>query len=168
MTNSLHALAEQVAAELRRTGRQLVLAESCTAGLVAAALGSVPGISRYLCGSAVVYQERTKTAWLGVPESLFASPGVVSPDVAKAMAANALQRTPYADLAASITGHLGPSAPPELDGMIEIAVQHRGNPPTVIEQHLPLGHARSQEMTRRERQIAAAEAVLRALLPALA
>ncbi|HEX6987400.1 MAG TPA: CinA family protein, partial [Planctomycetaceae bacterium] len=92
--------AERVADRLRLSGHQLVLAESCTAGLVAAALGGVPGISRHLCGSAVVYQERTKAAWLDVPESLLAERGAVSAEVAAAMAAGALDRTPHADVAA--------------------------------------------------------------------
>jgi PncC family amidohydrolase len=168
MTNSLYALAEQIAAGLTRTGRQLVLAESCTAGLVAASLGSVPGISQHLCGSAVVYQERTKSAWLGVPQSLFADPGVVSAEVAKTMTAKVLEQTPYADLAASVTGHLGPHAPAELDGLIYIAVQDRDQPPTVIERRLPARLGTPPDVTRRERQIAAAETVLQALLSTLA
>jgi PncC family amidohydrolase len=159
--------ARLVAETLAESGRQLVLAESCTAGLVVASLGVVPGISRHLCGSAVVYQESTKAAWLGVPEALFASPGVVSADVAAAMTAGALARTPHANLAAAVTGHLGPGAPSDLDGVIYVAVQFRGEGPTVMCHRLTTGVEPDAVRARRERQREAAELVLDQLLAAL-
>ena len=85
-----------------------------------------------------------------------------------ALALSEQQGVPYADLAASITGHLGPHAPAELDGLIYIAVQDRGQVPTVIERRLPARLGTPPDATRRERQIAATEAVLQALLSALA
>jgi len=164
---TLHVRARTVAAELIRTGRQLVLAESCTAGLVAASLGGVPGISRHLCGSAVVYQERTKAAWLDVPESLFASPGVVSAEVAAAMTAGALRRTPFADLAAAVTGHLGPEAPEALDGVVFISVERRDGGPSVTRHSLGYGEAVDPTVARLKRQTEAAELVLRQILEVL-
>lgn len=106
---ALLVVARELALILERRNLRLVLAESCTAGLAAAQLARVPGISRYLCGSAVVYQEATKTAWLGVPAEYFqpGGPGVVSGETAAAMADGVLERTPPADLAVAITGHLG-------------------------------------------------------------
>ncbi|MCA9159342.1 MAG: CinA family protein, partial [Planctomycetales bacterium] len=53
---------------------RLVLVESCTAGRVAATLGELPGISQWLCGSLVVYRNASKSAWLGVPDSLLDDP----------------------------------------------------------------------------------------------
>jgi PncC family amidohydrolase len=159
--------AQEVAAALQSSGRQLVLAESCTAGLVAASLGSVPGISQHLCGSAVVYQERTKVAWLGVSESTLQRIGAVSEEVADEMATSILERTPFADLSAAVTGHLGPDAPAELDGVVFIAVKARDEP-AKIERHVLGADA---ELTRQElrawRQVRAAEIVLRSILAAL-
>ena len=82
--------------------QQLVLAESCTAGLAASRLGGMPGISRHFCGSSVVYQERTKQDWLDISESLLESQGAVSEPVARQMALNSLQQTGTATLSASI------------------------------------------------------------------
>lgn len=166
---ALVSLAREVAERLERTGRQLVLAESCTAGLVAAALATVPGISRHLCGSAVVYQERTKSEWLSVPAELLADRGAVSAEVAAAMTAGVLDRTPYADLAAAVTGHLGPDAPTELDGQVYIAIQTRDQQPIV--RHFRLGDGATEESSslpaRQHRQIEAAHLVLELILAAI-
>lgn len=122
--------AEQLAAELQRTNTRIVFAESCTAGLVAAALSRIPGVSEYHCGSAVVYRNGTKAAWLGVPESLLEDPGPVSDVVAQAMATGVLQKTPEASLSTVVTGHLGPNAPPELDGVIYVATAEKSSSPS--------------------------------------
>lgn len=119
LSDALQTVARELAQQLKLANCQLVLAESCTGGRVAAELTRVPGISQFFCGSAVVYQEATKTAWLGVPQALFQpdGPGGVSGETAEAMAAGVLAHTPAADLAVAITGHLGPDAPPDLDGV---------------------------------------------------
>ena len=114
-----------LAGRLAETGRRLGLAESCTAGLVAASLGRVPGISRHLCGSLVTYRDATKTSWLGVPPPVLEQRTAVSEAVARLMATGALVATPEADLAASVTGHLGPNAPPEQDGLVYVGVAER-------------------------------------------
>jgi PncC family amidohydrolase len=110
---------------LAAAGRRIVFAESCTAGLASATLAGVPGISRWHCGSAVTYREQTKIDWLGVSERDVTELGAVSEPVARQMACGVLQRTPEADVAAAITGHLGPQAPGDLDGVIYVAVAHR-------------------------------------------
>ncbi|MGE0378880.1 MAG: CinA family protein [Planctomycetaceae bacterium] len=124
---SLLRSAEQLAERLRQTGSKAVFAESCTGGLVAAVLARIPGISDHLCGSAVVYRNATKAEWLGVSadDLANASIGPVSEEVAAAMAIGVLERTPEADLAASVTGHLGPDAPPDLDGVIYVGIALR-------------------------------------------
>jgi nicotinamide-nucleotide amidase len=116
-------------AALVRLNQRLVLVESCTAGMVAAELGQIPGISNYLCGSLVVYRNDSKAKWLGVSQELLDSPeiGPVSHQVTEALARAALDRTPEATIAAAITGHLGPGSPPNLDGIIYCGTAVRTN-----------------------------------------
>lgn len=165
----LDVIAQDVADALRRTNTQLVLAESCTAGLVAAALGGVPGISQHFCGSAVVYQEPTKTAWLEVPAESLAEFGAVSAEIATAMASGALATTPHADFALAITGHLGPDAPPELDGVVYLASQYRDEQAAVERHHLrPVESHLEKTAGRKARQEAAARLMLERVLKAAA
>lgn len=125
MTQPLSQLVTEVAALLRSSGQRIVFAESCTGGLVSALLARIPGISESHCGSAVVYRLDTKSKWLGVAEAHLLDPGPVSEIVAREMAVGVLARTPEADLAASITGHLGPNAPADQDGLVFMAVARR-------------------------------------------
>lgn len=158
-------LSKSVAHGLEDCGLRLVLAESCTAGLVAATLGKIPGISQYFCGSAVTYRNATKTAWLGVGEEVLDHPGPVSQIVAEQMATGALTATPEADLAGAITGHLGPDAPTEVDGVVFVGVARRGpfgQPPAATVQRYQL-----QTATRAKRQQEAARLVLQRLQAAV-
>ena len=148
---------------LTETGRRLVLAESCTAGLVAASLGRVPGISRHLCGSLVTYREASKTSWLGVPPPVLLRHTAVSEAVARLMASGALTVTPEADLAASVTGHLGPDAPPEQDGLIYVGVAER-QPETGEIMVVKVRRCRLVSNSRLPRQREAALCVLALLL----
>ena len=102
---------------LNRCNHQLVLAESCTAGLVASTLAGIPGASSVLIGSSVVYQVAAKQHWLGLTDTHFNTFDVVSAETSLAMATGALEKTPWATVAAAITGHLGPNAPVALDGV---------------------------------------------------
>ena len=111
-----HEAAAELVSLLANRKLQIVLAESCTAGLAAATLGRIAGISQWLVGSAVVYQLKTKEAWLGVSAESLLDPGPVSQLVSEQMARGALMETPHATVAASVTGHLGPDAPPGEDG----------------------------------------------------
>lgn len=105
---------------------KIVFAESCTGGLVSAALAGVPGISEWLCGSAVTYRSATKVAWLEVDARQIAQKTAVCSEVALQMAVGVLEKTPEADVALSITGHLGPGAPEEMDGLVFVAIATRG------------------------------------------
>jgi nicotinamide-nucleotide amidase len=138
MEDILLSAAHDLAERLKETHSRIVFAESCTAGLIAATLARVPGISAHLCGSAVVYRNETKSAWLSVSADDLAneSIGPVSGEVAAAMATGVLQMTPEADIAASITGHLGPDAPADLDGVIIVSIARRD--PVSAKSHVDL------------------------------
>jgi nicotinamide-nucleotide amidase len=97
----------QVAKLLRTSGLRLGLAESCSGGLLAARITSVPGASAYLAGSVVSYANDAKAELLGVDPALIEAKGAVSPEVAEAMALGALERFD-AGIAVSITGIAGP------------------------------------------------------------
>ncbi len=122
----IQKIAGDLADGLARTETRIVFAESCTAGLVSATLASVPGISNWLCGSAVVYREQTKTQWLNISTSLIEKHTAVSALVTMELARNVLEKTPEAGLAVAVTGHLGPDAPPQMDGTIYVGILWRG------------------------------------------
>ena len=133
MEQPLEKSLQEVAQLLLRGNSKIVFAESCTGGLLSATLSRVPGISAVHCGSAVVYRLDTKTRWLGVPAALLVDPGPVSEPVARAMSEGVLARTPEADVAISITGHLGPDAPTDQDGLVFVGIAIRGASSHVIE-----------------------------------
>ena len=125
MNAGIDELAARISTLLAECRTCVVFAESCTAGLVSASLARVPGISQFLCGSAVTYRETTKTQWLGVPPQVLQTCTAVSAQVASLMASGVLVHTPEANLAVSVTGHLGPDAPPDQDGLIYIGLAVR-------------------------------------------
>lgn len=84
------------------------LAESCTGGLVCAALTELAGSSEWFEGGYITYSNEAKTQCLGVPAALIESHGAVSEDVAKAMAEGARSHS-GSNVAVSITGIAGPS-----------------------------------------------------------
>jgi nicotinamide-nucleotide amidase len=88
-------------------GHRLGLAESCSAGLLAARITNVPGASAYMAGGVVAYSNEAKAELLGVDPALIGAKGAVSPEVAEAMAIGALERF-GADVAVSVTGIAGP------------------------------------------------------------
>jgi nicotinamide-nucleotide amidase len=100
-------LAQAVGEQLRRRGKTLVTAESCTGGLVGKLLTDVPGSSAYYLGGWVVYANRAKSSELGVAAELIERHGAVSDAVARAMAEGALARS-GADYGAALTGIAGP------------------------------------------------------------
>ncbi len=102
-------LVERLAARLRSTGQTLATAESCTGGLLAAAITDLPGSSAFFLGGVVPYGDRLKHEVLGVPEDLLAAKGAVSAEVAIAMAQGARERL-GTDLALSVTGIAGPAS----------------------------------------------------------
>ncbi|MDA0833576.1 MAG: nicotinamide-nucleotide amidohydrolase family protein [Planctomycetota bacterium] len=155
-TTSGMTAARQLSKSLIQHNKKLVLTESCTGGLVASWLTKIPGISAHFCGSAVVYRNETKHTWLDVPRKILIRPGPVSQIVAKAMARGVLIATPEADVAASITGHFGPDAPRQQDGLFFIGIASRNtNTPRVVVHRfrfpLPM-HELTPLKVRRQRQ----------------
>lgn len=100
-------LAASVIEACRAKGWRLATAESCTGGLVAAALTAVAGSSDVVERGFVTYSNRSKIDLLGVPDGTLAAVGSVSAEVALAMAAGAVSRAGV-DIAVSVTGIAGP------------------------------------------------------------
>jgi competence/damage-inducible protein CinA-like protein len=98
---------ELVLEACRARGLTLATAESCTGGLVAQRLTSVPGSSDVFFGSVVAYADEVKVRELGVPQELLEQHGAVSAEAAAAMAAGARERL-RADVAVAVTGIAGP------------------------------------------------------------
>ena len=99
--------AADVLALYRARGWRIATAESCTGGLIAAALTAVPGSSDVVDRGFVTYSNAAKTGMLGVPAALIEANGAVSAPVASAMALGALARSD-AHVAVSVTGVAGP------------------------------------------------------------
>ncbi len=88
-------------------GLTVAVAESCTGGLVSAALTETPGSSGYFAGGVVSYANEAKHDLLGVPPAVLAAHGAVSAQVARAMAEGARDRFGVT-LAGAVTGVAGP------------------------------------------------------------
>jgi nicotinamide-nucleotide amidase len=101
------SIAEIVLDLARTRGLSVATAESCTGGLVAARLTSVPGSSDVFRGGVVAYANDVKVGELGVPRAILEEHGAVSAEAARAMAEGARDRL-GADLAVSVTGVAGP------------------------------------------------------------
>lgn len=99
--------ARRVVAANRAIGRRVTLAESCTGGLVAAALTEIPGSSEVLEAAFVTYSNEAKQAQLRVSGDVLETFGAVSIATAWSMAQGALERT-GADVAVAVTGVAGP------------------------------------------------------------
>ena len=132
-SKQIRTACHELVESLRAAGERVVLAESCTAGLIAASIAQIPGASDILCGSAVTYRNDTKARWLQVRNRDIEQYTAVSKQVAEQMLVGVLDATPEADLAAAITGHLGPNAPGEQDGEVFLATARRGEPTPQIE-----------------------------------
>jgi nicotinamide-nucleotide amidase len=100
-------LARLLIDEARERSLRIVTAESCTGGLVAGAICSIPGSSDVFERGFVTYSNRAKQELLGVPGDLIADLGAVSEPVARMMAEGALENS-NAHLAVAVTGIAGP------------------------------------------------------------
>jgi len=108
MPEEIAMLAQETVAALAAAGLTVATAESCTGGLVAAALTSISGASDVVYGGYVTYANEAKIAMVGVPYALLRQHGAVSKDVAMAMAEGALA-VAGTHLAVAVTGIAGPT-----------------------------------------------------------
>ena len=107
LPNELVEAARRVIEANAKGGRKIALAESCTGGLVAAALTEIPGSSAVLDCSFVTYSNEAKQKMLGVAGDIIEAFGAVSIACVYAMAQGALERS-GADVAVAISGIAGP------------------------------------------------------------
>ena len=149
-------------ARARAAGAMIATAESCTGGMVAAAITDVPGSSHVFDRGFVTYSNAAKQAMLGVGAATLATHGAVSEPVAREMAEGALARS-AATLAVAITGIAGPGGSefkPEGRVCFALAVQGRATMTETVEFGAP-GRAEV-----RARATAHALGLLLAALPA--
>ena len=119
---------------LRQRDLTVAVAESMTAGLLAAALADLPEAAQRFLGGVVSYRTEKKMELLGVPEGVISRDGVVSEPTARLMAEGA-RRLFRADVAISVTGVAGPQTQEgkpvgltyigvSLDGRTEVRTYH--------------------------------------------
>jgi nicotinamide-nucleotide amidase len=138
----LDRLARDLLEHLRRRHLRLATAESCTGGLIAAALTEIAGSSDVVERGFVVYSNEAKSELLGVDAGLIARHGAVSEEVARAMAEGAIRRS-HAEIAVAVTGIAGPggATPSKPVGLVHLAVARR-SAPTVHERRVFEGDRR--------------------------
>lgn len=124
----MNDIAHRTFTRLLQQGLTLATVESCTGGMVAAALTDIPGSSAVLDRGYVTYSNAAKTEMVGVPAALIDAHGAVSPEVAQAMATGALAQC-GADLAVAITGIAGPGGSEfKPEGLVCFHAVRRGGP----------------------------------------
>lgn len=123
---------------LRDRGLTLVVAESCTGGMIGEMITRVPGSSDYLLFDAVTYSNGAKQDLLGVDHELIRHYGAASGEVARAMAEGALRRS-NADLAVAVTGIAGPSGGTDTKpvGTVFFALAEKGGETATQTRKLP-------------------------------
>ena len=128
--------ARDLLAALEARGETLATAESCTGGLIAAALTAIAGSSSVVMAGFVTYSNAAKMRMVGVREATLAAHGAVSEAVAREMAEGALERAEV-DLALSCTGIAGPggATPDKPVGLVFIGCARRGAA-AVVERHV--------------------------------
>ena len=121
-------LAADILAKARAAGLRIATAESCTGGMVAAALTDVAGASDVFERGFVTYSNEAKMELLGVKPDTLEAHGAVSEAVAREMAEGALAHS-RADIAVSITGIAGPGGSEfKPEGRVCFGLARRGQP----------------------------------------
>jgi nicotinamide-nucleotide amidase len=129
-------LAKTVVTMAARQKCMIVTAESCTGGMVAAALTDIAGSSDALDRGLVTYSNEAKIALLGVKESTLEKYGAVSAETALEMVGGALENTPQGGIAIAITGIAGPGGGSDEKpvGLVHFACQRRNHKPSEARQ----------------------------------
>ncbi|MBU3078579.1 CinA family protein [Sphingomonas quercus] len=125
LPEDIERLTERVLKTAHDAGLTLATAESCTGGLIASLLTDVEGASHVFERGFVVYSEEAKCELLGLAPGMIEQCGVVSRDVAIAMAEGAIAGS-HADVALSVTGFAGPGAEGDEPGLVHFACARRG------------------------------------------
>lgn len=127
-SDSIRLASTELLDRYRRAGLKIATAESCTGGLVAAALTAIAGSSDVVERGFVTYTNEAKEQQLGVPRLALLSYGAVSEPVARAMAAGALRES-LADVAVSVTGIAGPggATADKPVGLVHFGLARRGH-----------------------------------------
>jgi nicotinamide-nucleotide amidase len=138
MPEKLSELANDLIRRAKAAGVTIVVAESCTAGLLSQVLSDAEGASDTFHGGFVTYTKEHKTRVLGVSAALLRDKSAVNGEVARAMAEGALAHS-SAGLSAAITGVAGPEPDEDRNpvGRVCIAVARRGAPARDVERHYP-------------------------------
>ena len=125
--SQIEALAARVVETATARGLTLATAESCTGGLIVAALTDIAGASAVVEAGIVAYSNEAKRNVLGVGRETLETVGAVSEEVARAMAAGAI-RASSADLAVAVTGIAGPGGGTagKPVGLVHLALASRG------------------------------------------
>ncbi len=133
LPQELYDRAKEVVDANRKLGRRVAVAESCTGGLVCAALTEIPGSSEVFEAGYITYSNASKIDDLGVSEEVVETFGAVSVATAWAMARGALSAS-KADVAVAITGIAGPGGgtPTKPVGTVVFACAERGADPSQI------------------------------------
>lgn len=143
-------LEKLVISALREQGKRLAVAESCTGGLLAQTLTSVPGSSAGFQGGVVCYANEVKTGMLGVPTELLETCGAVSMDSALALAEGVRSRL-NTDFGLSVTGVAGPDPVEEKPvGLVYLGLSERGEVTRAY--RLDLGGSREKIQIRAVKQ----------------
>ncbi len=126
-------IVQELSAALRQRNWMMATAESCTGGLIAAAITDRAGSSDIFDRGLITYSYEAKTDMLGVPPEMLVSHGAVSQQVAEAMVRGALARS-KAHIAVAVTGIAGPggATPTKPVGSVYIAVMKRGAEPQTM------------------------------------
>lgn len=127
ISESIHKRARDLIEAAAAKGVRIATAESCTGGLIAAAMTAVPGSSAVFERGFVTYSNEAKAEMLGVPATLIAAHGAVSEAVARAMVEGAVAMS-RADLAVAVTGVAGPDGgtAEKPVGLVHMALARRG------------------------------------------
>ncbi|MEE9388417.1 MAG: CinA family protein [Paracoccaceae bacterium] len=121
-------LSKTVNQRASQLGKTITTAESCTGGMLAAALTDVPGSSSIFERGYVTYSDAAKIAMLGVSAQVLDTYGAVSENVAQQMATGALSAA-QADIAIAITGIAGPGGTDHKpEGLVCFALAQSGHP----------------------------------------
>tara|TARA_A100001391_G_scaffold129559_2_gene88723 strand:+ start:5620 stop:6120 length:501 start_codon:yes stop_codon:yes gene_type:complete len=145
LPEEIAALAQRVIDENAAVGRKVVLAESCTGGLVCGALTEVPGSSAVLERGYITYSNTAKMGDLGVSQDIIDAFGAVSVACVYAMAQGALERSEEADVAVAISGIAGPEGGSATKpvGTVVFARMVRGEEKPTAEERLFDEHTRA-------------------------